>query len=498
MKSTLTPVGVSSGASVDFKAGYAVQGVPAFYAGQTSTVPVVITNTGNGTFPVTNSYPINLGYHWTSTTGQNVVWDGVRTKLPADLQAGQSVTVQAQVTAPPQGGQYQLRFDLVQEGVSWFSGRAVQTGNITAQVAGPLVKAYGATYSPTVPAVGASGVTTTIPILVTNTSNFSWPAAGAFPIDLSYHWMDTAGRTVLWDGLRTKLAADVLPGGTASLQARVQYPTGTATYTLRFDMVEEGVSWFSGKDVRTGDRAVSVAPAAVPFYGGSLDVSGTPTTIATSATTQYNVKVQNLSNFDFDSSISLSYHLYSSAGQIVDWDGTRTSLSGMKRNELRTVLVKVEGPATAGAYTLRYDLVQEGVTWFSDQGMQTPQRAITAQVAGYAAIYAPSAPVASGPAGSRITVPVTVTNAGSLVWQPVAITISYHLISASGGVFVWDGVRTPIPQPVGKDQSVTVNLAIQLPATPGTYEVRIDAVQEGVTWFSGQSIAPGTISLQVQ
>jgi len=494
----IAPDDTPTGVSVDFKAAYATQGVPAFNAGQTSTVPVVITNTGNGTFPVTNSYPINLGYHWSTTTGQSVVWDGVRTKLPADLLAGQSVTVAAQVTAPSQGGQYQLRFDLVQEGVAWFSGRAVPTGNITAQVAGPLVKAYGATYAPMIPAVGASGTIATIPVLITNTGNFSWPAVGAFPIDLSYHWMDQSGSTVVWDGLRTKLAADVLPGGTASLQARVQYPAGTSTYTLRFDMVEEGVSWFSGKDVRTFDRAVQVAPAAVPFYGGSLDVSGTPATIATSATTQYNVKVQNLSNFDFDPSINLSYHLYDASGRVLVWDGVRTSLAGLRPNELRTVAVKVQGPATAGAYTLRYDLVQEGVTWFSGQGMQTPSRAITAQVAGYAAVYAPSAPLVSGPAGSRITVPVTVTNVGSLVWQPVAVTISYHLMSAGGGVFVWDGVRTPIPQPVGKDQSVTVNLAIQLPATPGTYEVRIDAVQEGVTWFSGQSIAPGTISLQVQ
>ena len=409
-------------------------------------MPVTITNRGNGTFPVTNSYPINLGYHWTSTTGQNVVWDGVRTKLPADLQAGQSVTVAAQVTAPPQGGQYQLRFDLVQEGVAWFSGRAVSTGNITAQVAGPLVKAYGATYAPTVPAVGASGVTTTIPILVTNTSNFSWPAAGAFPdrprlpLDGQRGPHRPLGRAAHEArGRRPPGRHGIAPGARA-------VPAGTATYTLRFDMVEEGVSWFSGKDVRTGDRAVAVAPAAVPFYGGSLDVSGTPATIATSATTQYNVKVQNLSNFDFDSSINLSYHLYNSAGQVVAWDGARTSLAGMKRNELRTVLVKVQGPATAGAYTLRYDLVQEGVTWFSGQGMQTPQRAINAQVAGYAAIYAPSTPLVTGPAGSRITVPVTVTNAGSMVWQPVAVTISYHLMSAAGGVFVWDGVRTPIPQ----------------------------------------------------
>src|SRR6185295_12124262 len=50
----IAPDDTPTGVSVDFKAGYAVQGVPAFNAGQTATVPVTITNRGNGTFPVTN------------------------------------------------------------------------------------------------------------------------------------------------------------------------------------------------------------------------------------------------------------------------------------------------------------------------------------------------------------------------------------------------------------------------------------------------------------
>ena len=494
----VAPDDTPTGVSVDFKATYNVQGAPTFAAGQTTAVPVTITNAGRGTFPVTSSYPIDLGYHWTTPNGVSVVWDGVRTKLPSDLQAGQSVLVAAQVQAPPQGGQYLLRFDLVEEGVSWFSGRAVPTGATATTVAGPLVKAYGATYGPAAQPLAVSGSLKTIPITVINTGNFAWPAAGAFPVDLSYHWLDGAGRTVVWDGLRTKLPADVLPGASAPLQAQVQVPSGSATYTLRWDLVEEGVSWFSGKDVRSFDQSVQVGDAAVLFYGGSLDVSATPETIATTATTAYSVKVQNLSNFDWDSTINLSYHLFDAAGKTFVWDGARTSLAGMKKSELRTVTLKVKGPATAGTYTLRYDIVQEGVTWFSDQGMQTPALTVNAQVAGYAATYAPSAPTASGGAGSRITVPITVTNVGTLVWQPGAFNVSYHLMAPSGAVFVWDGQRTPIPAPLGKDQSVTVNLALQLPVPPGSYEVRIDVVQEGVTWFSGQSIAPGTFTLVVQ
>src|SRR5207245_1184017 len=96
----IAPDDTPTGVSVDFKAGYQWS-APPLTAGQTATVPVTITNLGRGIFPVTNSFPVNLGYHWLSASGQTVVWDGARTKLGADLGPQQSVTVNAQVTAPP-------------------------------------------------------------------------------------------------------------------------------------------------------------------------------------------------------------------------------------------------------------------------------------------------------------------------------------------------------------------------------------------------------------
>src|SRR5439155_191329 len=68
----------NTGVSVDFKSAYTFNSVPQFTAGQTTTVPVTIRNIGNGTFPTTNSFPINLAYHWTSASGANGVWDGAR------------------------------------------------------------------------------------------------------------------------------------------------------------------------------------------------------------------------------------------------------------------------------------------------------------------------------------------------------------------------------------------------------------------------------------
>ncbi len=494
----IPPDDTPTGVSVDFRAAYAPQVVAGWNAGQTLTVPITITNTGKGIFPTTNSYPVNLAYHWYTSGGQSVVWDGARTKLPADLMPGASVTVQAAVTAPPQGGTYQLRFDLVQEGVAWFSGKGVATGNLNATVAGPLVRAYGASYAPAVQTLAVSGSSTTVPITVANTGNFTWPAAGATPVTLSYHWIDSAGRTVIWDGLRTRLSADVPPGQAVTLQASLVFPAGTGTYTLKWDMVEEGVAWFSGKAVPTYDQPVQVGAAVTLYYGGSLDVSGTPATLPTTITSTFNVRVQNLSNFDWGSNINLSYHWYDASGGVVVWDGVRTSLAGLRVNELRTVAVSVAAPATAGTYTLRYDIVHEGVAWFSSRGMQTPTRAVSVAVPSYGAIYTVPATVTAA-AGATFTVPVTITNTGSLPWLAgMQINLAYHIWTAAGATVVWDGLRTTLPSNVNGGQSVTVNATVKAPATAGTYRIGFDLVQEGTTWFSGQGVPAGNATLNVQ
>jgi hypothetical protein len=403
------------------------------------------------------------------------------------------------VTAPAQGGTYQLRFDLVQEGVAWFSTKGLPTGNLTTTVAGPLVKAYGATYSPSVQTLAVSGSSATVPIAISNTSNFPWPAAGANPVTLSYHWNDSAGRAVIWDGLRTKLPADLAPGATVSLQAALVFPSGTGTFTLRWDMVEEGVSWFSGRDVKTFDQPVRVGPTAVPFYGGSLDVSSTPSSFATGQTATYNVKVQNLSNFDWGTGINLSYHLFDAAGKAVVWDGVRTSLAGMKVDELRTVAISVQAPAANGVYTLRYDIAQEGVTWFSSQGMQTPSRSVTVATPSYGATYTVAAPNTLTAPGAVAVVGVTVKNTGSMPWTKASqINLAYHLTNAAGNVVVWDGMRSPLSAEVQPGASLPVAAIVKAPLTPGVYTITFDLVQEGVTWFSGQGVTGGSATLQVQ
>jgi hypothetical protein len=384
----------------------------------------------------------------------------------------------------------------VQEGVAWFSTKGAATGNTQVALEGPVIASFGANYAiPTI--TGNAASTTTAQITLGNTSNFAWPAGGANPVTLSYHWYTTAGKTVVWDGLRTKLPADVPAGNLTQVQANLQFPSAVGTYLLRWDLVQEGVSWFSGKGVRMPEQTVSVTPYVAPFYGGSLGVDQTPATMNAKSTTSVPVKIENMSNFDWGSNVNLSYHWYDAAGNLVSWDGLRTPLAGTARTQIAAINAQILVPATAGTYKLRYDIVQEGVAWFSSQGMQTPVKTVSVIVPPLSATYSAPATV-TGAVNAMVTVPVTITNAGSATWQPGAFNAAYHLYVPSGAVFVWDGVRTALPAAVAPGQAVTLNLIVKMPSAVGSYVLRFDVVQEGVAWFSGQGVPMGSATLQVQ
>jgi len=104
----------------------------------------------------------------------------------------------------------------------------------------------------------------------------------------------------------------------------------------------------------------------------------------------------------------------------------------------------------------------------------------------------------SGVAYGTITVPVAVTNTGTTTWTPGAYNLSYHLYAASGNVYVWDGARTALPAPIARGGLATLNASVRMPPIAGTFTIRWDLVQEGVTWFSGQGVPMGSANLTVQ
>jgi hypothetical protein len=103
--------------------------------------------------------------------------------------------------------------------------------------------------------VGQSvGVTVT----VQNTSSQTWPAGGVF--HLSYHWF-RGGSQIVHDGTRTVFLTAVAPGGSGSVLANVMAPPTAGAAVLQWDMIQEGVTWFSDKGVpMSAPKNVNITP----------------------------------------------------------------------------------------------------------------------------------------------------------------------------------------------------------------------------------------------
>jgi len=139
-----------------------------------------------------------------------------------------------------------------------------------ATVAHVLLPELGVGYGhTTTPAAVIAGAEMPVEIRITNTGLRPWSAGGDQPMRLGYHWYDANGNTVLWDGARAALSGDVSSGQSATLSVNVRVPSTDGTYTLAWDLVQEGAGWFSGRGVAMKTERIVVGDG-VTFYGKGL------------------------------------------------------------------------------------------------------------------------------------------------------------------------------------------------------------------------------------
>ncbi|GAC1698871.1 MAG: hypothetical protein NVS9B6_09690 [Candidatus Limnocylindrales bacterium] len=462
------------------------QATPASSAGAGTTVqiPVTVTNTSTAgeAWSSSGTTPVNLAYHWYDGSGNVVTWDGARTGLGADVAPGASRTITATVTLPSAAATYSLKFALVKEGVAWLAPSAAFTVQ--------AIPAYAASFGALTAPAFLAGANYTIPVAVTNSGTVAWNSSGANLIDLSYHWHNAAG-TVVWDGTRTGLVGDVAAGASATVNAQVTAPTVPGTYTLTFDLVREGVSWFQffgSTPLRLGAN-VANASYAVSYQipASAAAVLGEAKTVSVTVTNNGNVSWSAASA----NPVNLAYHVFNSAGQTVVWDGTRTPLgSDLAPGASRTFSVAYTAPTTPGSYTLAIDTVREGIAWFSGLGSPYATAAL-AVTSGFNGGYDQATTPTQVPLGATLQLSVRVTNYGQRTWPAGGanpVDLSYHLFTSAGAVVVWDGNRASLPTDLAPQQSATIPITVTFPGTAGSYRIEWDLVQEGVSWFSGLGV----------
>jgi len=199
--------------------------------------------------------------------------------------------------------------------------------------------------------------------------------------------------------------------------------------------------------------------------------------------------------------VRFSYHWDSADGeQVVVWDGLRTPLDRDVAPKARTDKdITIRTPDQPGTYTLVLDLVQEGVSWFSQQnGATYSLRREVRAPAPYGVDWERYVYPATLQRNQTYEAEVTVINTGTLTWPaggPNPVRLSYHWMRGdytavtSTQAVVWDGIRTPLPRDVPPGESITLRMPIRTPERSGTYKLVFDLLHSDITWFSREGAA---------
>ncbi len=355
----------------------------------TAAVTVSFTNAGTATWNAGGANPVRFAYHWRNGAcagASSAIFDGVRTLLPADVAPSGAVTnLNASIAAPAAAGTYCLQYDLVKEGVTWFSWQGASMQSATVTVAAP--PPYAVTWSAnTLPSSITTSATAAVTVSFTNTGTAAWNAGGANPVRFAYHWRNGAcagASSAIFDGVRTLLPADVAPSGVVTnLNALITAPAAAGTYCLQYDLVKEGVTWFSWQ----GASMQSATVTATPPYAVTWGANTLPSTITASATAAVTVSFTNAGTATWNAGganpVRFAYHWRNGAcagASSAIFDGVRTLLPAdvAPGGGVANLNASIVAPAAVGTYCLQYDLVKEGVTWFSWQGAAMQSATVT-------------------------------------------------------------------------------------------------------------------------
>jgi LCP family protein required for cell wall assembly len=211
-------------------------------------------------------------------------------------------------------------------------------------------------------------------IKVKNTGTLTWNRNGGNPIYLGYHWIDfNTKEIVVFDGRRSIISDDgVDVGQEAEFDLKIMAPAEPGDYVLQLDLVHEGVTWFSYQGVPPLEKFVSIGVS----YSVQYDEGGnTPNYLDPGQEYEVEVRVKNTGMSFWERAgkkrTALGTHwINRDTGEIVEWDGNRGLLDGNTEHDQEAIVkITIKAPDEPGRYILQYDMVHEGATWFSEQGV---------------------------------------------------------------------------------------------------------------------------------
>lgn len=469
---------------------------PALHADVEARVTVGLRNAGTVPWPVSGRGAVLLSYHWRDASGRVVAWDGDRTELRDAVFPGERTELDLRVTPPSRPGRYLLELDAVREGAGWFGGGP----RLAVDVGAPSFASSLRLLAP-VPKVTV-GQATSVRLALTNAGKAPWPTAAGKKTRLAYHITDHNARVILFDGPRTDLGRRVDGGTTAELDAVVRAPEEPGRYKLTFELVQEGVAWFTSRGSPYLDVFLDVVGMDFRAHFSAVEAV---TTMATGLTYTVRPSIINVGVATWPKEgfapVKLGYHWLDASGGAIVWDPPRTDLEkDVAPGESFSASVGVVAPTKPGKHTLVIDLVQEGVAWFGAKGTQVARLPITVAEPAFRAIWSEVTLPERVRAGAIVRVGVRVRNDGPFPW-PMAgehpVRLAHHWRDEAGQLVAWDGFRSELTADVQPGEEIALEAWFFGPVKAGRYTLELDVVQEGVTWFADRGSSPVRATVEV-
>lgn len=133
---------------------------------------------------------------------------------------------------------------------------------------------YGADYQVPTNLTIESGMTTIIPVKITNTGKVTWQISGENPYKLGFYWISQIDNKPLdRQHQEVNLPSNVAPGDSTTIDVEVNAQLPVGDYVLRWGMLQSDILWFRHRDVPEESTIVQIQTST-----SSDDVEATVTT----------------------------------------------------------------------------------------------------------------------------------------------------------------------------------------------------------------------------
>jgi hypothetical protein len=350
------------------------------------------------------------------------------------------------------------------------------------------------------------GQQATFTLVAKNTGPLTW-SNSTNPVQLAT-W-DPVLRSSILDGgswpspylAATLQESSVAPGGYGTFIFNVKAPNTTGLYTEHFNLTASGQAWFVDAGV---EFDVAVRPINYTWQMVSQSSSAGSFVLNPGQSAQFTLTAKNTGDLTWNNSTnpvrlatwnpSYRTSVFDDGSWLSPYRAATLTQSSVAPGQTGTFVFNVRAPGTPGLYMERFNLVMEGVAWFTDPWMEFDINVIPPTWQMVSQSSSAGSFVLNKGQSAQFT--LVAKNTGNVTWSnstnPVRLATwspSYRTSVFNDGSWVNQFRAATLQESsVAPGQTGTFVFNVRAPNVAGSYNEHFNLVMEGVTWFNDAAV----------